>query len=305
MLKLTGKASADLENIFEHYKDLVGAEQAKAIINDVVAQSSTLESMSASTDLPTVQELKLKRWPFLTTYQVTPESIEILGFLHQNNQAVNQPVYRTTTVKASSSVDVSGLRCYDKVVEGITYSVPRGISREARGNAWVVRVIKNKRNALLARFSDQSFGGTLKALESAIIHLVHSGHAWLGGDVLRLDEYSAVHWRKRSGVGLCAVAYVISKKPGRGETFFVSTYKRVESGRGMEKLRAKLIETLECSYTMRHEVSAVPEAIRQKLDQEIDLLMRSEEFQTFLEAGKRKADQIAVNQYVESISGLK
>ncbi|WP_259644927.1 hypothetical protein [Pseudomonas cichorii] len=195
------------------------------------------------------------------------------------------------------------LRCYDRIVDGITYCVPRGISREVRGNAWLVKVIRNKQNVLLARFTDPSFGGTRKALESAIIHLRHSGLAWHAGDVLHLDDRATVHWRKRSGVGLCAVAYVTSNKPGRGETFFVSTYKRVESGRGMEKLRSKLIETRECSYTTEHEAAFVPEAVRHTLSLEIDALLHSDDFQTFLEAGKRKADQIAVDQYVDAITG--
>ncbi|GFM80446.1 hypothetical protein PSCICN_11380 [Pseudomonas cichorii] len=206
------------------------------------------------------------------------------------------------TCKASTDLDATQLRCYNRVVDGITHSVPRGISREVRGNAWVVKVIKNKQNVLLARFTDASFGGTRKALESAIIHLTHSGHAWQASDVLQLDERATVHWRKRSGVGLCAVAYVMSNKPGRGETFFISTYKRVESGRGMEKLRAKLIETRACSYETEHEVSPLPEAVRQELHLDVDTLLRSDRFQTFLDAGKRKADQIAVNQYVEAIS---
>lgn len=43
MLKLTRKASADLDDIFEHYKERLGAEQAQAIVHDVVAESRALE----------------------------------------------------------------------------------------------------------------------------------------------------------------------------------------------------------------------------------------------------------------------
>lgn len=306
MLKLTRKASADLDEIFEHYKVLVGAEQAKTIVHEVVAESNALNQAprladSRPAEVPAVREVALKRWPFLTCFQVTPGAVEILRFLHRNGQPINQPVYRKPVAVVASQLDIADLRCYDKQVDGFTYRVPRGINRDARGAVWVVRAVRNKENKLLARFSDETFGNTLRALEAAIIHLKYSGYAWLGGDVLQLDERATVHWRKRSGVGLCAVSYVTSNNPGRGETFFVSTHKRVESGKGMLKFRAKLMQTLECSHAMEHGASTITDAARAGMSLKIDELLQSEDFQTFLLAGKRKADQIAVDAYKDSL----
>ncbi|MEG5266886.1 hypothetical protein TRP66_21590 [Pseudomonas sp. JDS28PS106] len=201
-----------------------------------------------------------------------------------------------------SEIDVSGLRCYDKIVDDVTYSVPRGITREARGRVWIVRVLKNKQVQVSARFTDLRFGGTRRALDAAIIHLIHSGHAWLRDDVLQLSDSATAHWRKRSGVGLCAVAYVASKGPGRGETFFLSTYKRVASGRGMEKFRAKLVDVLESAYEMHHPGATISYATQKTIRQDIDRLLESECLKAFLVAGKRKADQIAVAEYVESLT---
>lgn len=201
-----------------------------------------------------------------------------------------------------SEIDISGLRCYDKVVDDVTYSVPRGITREARGRVWIVRVLKNKQVQVSARFTDLRFGGTRRALDAAIIHLIHSGHAWLRDDVLQLSDNATVHWRKRSGVGLCAVAYVANKGPGRGETFFLSTYKRVASGRGMEKFRAKLVEVLESAWEMQNPGLTIPYSVQKRIRQDIDRLLDGLGFQAYLAAGKRKADHIAVAEYVERLT---
>lgn len=304
MLKLTRKASADLDDIYEHYKERLGAEQAQAIVHDVVAESRILEHKPAaakpSAESSGIGELALKRWPFLTTFHVTPESVQILRFLHRSGQPINQPLEQEPEARVHSDVDVSGLRCYDRAVDGLIYRVPRGISRDARGAGWSVRVVRDKQVVLQARFADQAFGSTLGALEAAIIHLTHSGYAWLEDDVLTLDERSAVHWRKRSGVGLCAVSYVACDGPGRGETFFVSTWKRVESGRGLEKFRAKLVETLACSHAQQHGPESVTDSVRRRLDTQAGKLMASERFQAFLRAGKRKAERILVDTYLNT-----
>ncbi|GAB7528535.1 hypothetical protein PS3A_09440 [Pseudomonas sp. 3A(2025)] len=306
MLKMTRKASLDLDEIFEHYKELVGPEQAEAIVDDVVAESKALEHSSVLSNIhpqqaPAVHELALKRWPFLTTFHVTPESVQILRFLHSNGQPINQPLEPGTEARVQSTVDISSLRCYDKCIEGLTYQVPRGISREIRSATWVVRIVRDKQTLLQARFADASFGSTLGALDAASIHLMHSGHAWLEENILQLDEHSAVHWRKRSGVGLCAVSYVTSKGPGRGETFFISTWKRVESGRGLEKFCAKLVETLACSHALQHDLDQVPEAVLKGLQARATALMASAAFEAFVQAGKRKAERIAVEEYVENL----
>lgn len=202
----------------------------------------------------------------------------------------------------SSETDLSGLRCYDKVVDAVTYKVPRGITRDVRGRVWIVRVIKDTQLVVNARFTDARFGGTRHALDAAIIHLVHSGHAWLSNDVLQLSDRAIVHWRKRSGIGLCAVAYVTSMGSGRGKTFFLSTYKRVASGRGMDKFRLRLIEVLQSAYTTEHHICPLPDEVRQQITSGIDELMRGDDFRLFLLAGKRKADQIAIADYIASLN---
>lgn len=204
-------------------------------------------------------------------------------------------------MSTASEIDISGLRCYDRVVDGVTYSVPRGITRETRGRVWIVRVLKNRQVQVSARFTDLRFGGTRRALEAAIIHLIHSGHAWRREDVLQLSERAAVHWRKRSGVGLCAVAYVTRSGPGRGETFFLSTWRRVASGRGLEKLRGKLVEVLEAAWRMDNPPAQVPYAEQKRIRQEVDRLLDSDTWRHFLWAGQRKVDRIAVADYLRSL----
>ncbi|HEX8544858.1 MAG TPA: hypothetical protein VF671_24500 [Pseudomonas sp.] len=204
-------------------------------------------------------------------------------------------------MNARSTSNISDLRCYDKVVDDVTYQVPRGITRDLRGRVWIVRVSKNKQLIVNARFTDKRFDGTRRALEAAIIHLVHSGYAWLGNDVLQLSERAAVHWRKRSGIGLCAVAYVASTGRGRGKTFFLSTYKRVASGRGMDKFRGKLQDVLEHAYKIESGGMSVPPSIKHDIARKLECLWPEPGFKAFLEAGARKADQIAVAQYLETI----
>lgn len=303
ILRLTRKASADLDGIYEHYKELLGPDQAKAVVNDVVHEAKALQepglaSSGRATDVPAVREFIHQRWPFLTSFQVTAGSIEILRFLHQNGQPLNQPLFQQDDNESGADASASGLRTYEKVVDGVTYSVPRGINRDAKGNAWIVRAIRDKQLILSERFNDARFGGTLRALECAIGHLTHSGHAWQGSDVLTLNQRSTVHWRKRSGVGLCAVAYVTSKGPGRGETFFLSTHKRVASGKGMEKFRGKMLTVLQHAYRVELDCAEVPQGAVDDMSAELDRLWEDAAFIAFLEAGKRKADQIAVADYV-------
>lgn len=204
-------------------------------------------------------------------------------------------------MNTASEIDISGLRCYDRVVDGVTYSVPRGITRETRGRVWIVRVLKNRQVLVAARFTDLRFGGTRRALDAAIIHLIHSGHAWRRDDVLQLNDRIAVHWRKRSGVGLCAVAYVTRSGPGRGETFFLSTWRRVASGRGLEKFRGKLVSVLESAWEIDHQDVATPYPVQKNIRQEVDQLLDSTAWQRFLQAGRRKVDQIVVAEYVATL----
>ncbi|WP_154232642.1 type II toxin-antitoxin system RelE/ParE family toxin [Pseudomonas syringae] len=308
ILRLTRKASSDLDGIYEHYKELLGSDQAKAVVNDVVHEAKALQepglaSTGRPTDVPAVREFIHQRWPFLTSFQVTAGSVEILRFLHQNGQPLNQPLFQQDQSESDAGVSASGLRTYAKVVDGVTYNVPRGINRDAKGNAWIVRAIKDKQLILSERFNDARFGGTLRALECAIGHLTHSGHAWQGSDVLTLNQRSTVHWRKRSGVGLCAVAYVTSKGPGRGETFFLSTYKRVASGKGLDKLRSKMLTVLQHAYRVELDCDEVPQWALEEMGAELDRLWRDVAFAAFLAAGKRKADQIAVADYLGQTSG--
>ena len=308
ILRLTRKASSDLDGIYEHYKELLGPDQAKAVVNDVVHEAKALQeaglaSTGRPTDLPAVREFIHQRWPFLTSFQVTAGSVEILRFLHQNGQPLNQPLFQQDQSESDAGVSASGLRTYAKVVHGVTYNVPRGINRDAKGNAWIVRAIKDKQLILSERFNDARFGGTLRALECAIGHLTHSGHAWQGSDVLTLNQRSTVHWRKRSGVGLCAVAYVTSKGPGRGETFFLSTYKRVASGKGLDKLRSKMLTVLQHAYRVELDCDEVPQWALDEMGAELDRLWKDVAFAAFLAAGKRKADQIAVADYLGQTSG--
>ncbi|KPB72472.1 hypothetical protein ACKUFS_00315 [Pseudomonas cannabina] len=201
----------------------------------------------------------------------------------------------------SSEIDISGLRCYDKIVDDVTYSVPRGITREARGRVWIVRVRKDESWKVNARFTDLRFGGTRRALDAAIIHLLYSGHAWRRDDVLQLGNNTVVHWRKRSGVGLCAVAYVSRNEPGRGETFFLATYKRIASGRGLEKLHARLVQVLESAHEIQHGKAGISGSAQDRIREDIHQALGSEVFRAFLLAGQRKADEIAVADYVERL----
>lgn len=197
-----------------------------------------------------------------------------------------------------SVADISVLRCYDKVVDDVTYKVPRGITRNSIGNAWVVRVVKNKRLVVYAKFADERFESAQLALAAATIHLMHSGYAQLGDEVLTLSSRATVHWRKRSGIGLCAVAYVTNAGSGRGETFFLSTHRRVSSGKGMDKFREKILTVMYHAYQIEHDCVDIPQLAQEEMKLKLDQLWRAPEFSAFLEAGRRKADQIAVEEYI-------
>ena len=308
IVRLTREARSDLDEIYEHYKDLLGADQAEAVVHDVVLESKTLNTSSLITKNPPpeaspVRALVLQRWPFVTTYHVAAGSVEILRFLQLEGQTINPSLYHQREKPTTSPASVAGLRSYEKVVDGITYNVPRGIIRESRGDAWIVRVIRDKQLVMSERFSDLRFGGTSQALKVAIGYLTYSGHASPDSDVLHLNDRTTVHWRKRSGAGLCAVAYVSNKGSGRGETFFLSTYKRIASGKGMDKFRSKMLTVLEHAYKVENDAVSVPQTTLKEMNSQLDQLWIDVSFSAFLEAGNKKADQIAVSEYLENHPG--
>jgi hypothetical protein len=132
---------------------------------------------------------------------------------------------------------------------------------------------------------------------------LHSGLAWRSEDVLPLNDHAVVHWRKRSGVGLCAVAYVSRPPPGRGETLFLATFRRIASGRGLDKFRDKLVKVLEVAHAISHESESASYAAQKTLRARIDSLLKSQTFERFLEAGQRKVDRIVVAHYLDSGNG--
>lgn len=82
---------------------------------------------------------------------------------------------------------------------------------------------------------------------SALSYLESTLHS-SDNDIFIVDRRTTIHWRKRSGIGLCAVAYVLSPGAGRGETVYLSNFNRMVSGKGHTKFRAKLIEAMKTSY---------------------------------------------------------
>lgn len=97
-------------------------------------------------------------------------------------------------------------------------------------------------------------------------------------EVLIIDSRTAIHWRKRSGIDLCAVAYVKSPGPGRGETIYLSNFSRMESGKGNAKFQRKLIETLEISHRFETGVTDVPIEVVEKITAVVDQLMKAKNF---------------------------
>lgn len=134
--------------------------------------------------------------------------------------------------------------------------------------------------------------------QAAAKYLLEQGHSCSNVETLSVDSRTTIHWRKRSGIGLCAIAYVISPGPGRGETVYLSTFNRMASGKGNAKFREKLIETLEISHRFETGATEVPINAIEKITATADQLMRSESFQQFLESGHKKADHHAAIDYL-------
>jgi hypothetical protein len=140
--------------------------------------------------------------------------------------------------------------------------------------------------------------GANSSLQGSEQHTQENSHQHSNTEIWSIDNRTKIHWRKRSGIGLCAVAYVISPGPGRGETVYLSNFRRMASGKGNAKFREKLIEVLEISY--RFETSAVegPINVIEKIVATADLLMESEQFDLFLKSGHKKADHYAAIDYL-------
>ena len=64
IVRLTREARSDLDEIYEHYKDLLGADQAEAVVHDVVLESKTLKKSSLITKNPPPKHRPSGRWFF-------------------------------------------------------------------------------------------------------------------------------------------------------------------------------------------------------------------------------------------------
>lgn len=169
-----------------------------------------------------------------------------------------------------------------------------------------MRVIKHKQLMVNARFTDVRFGDTRHALYAAIINILNSGLAWPSDEVQRLSHSV---WlcigAKRSGIGLCAVAYFTHTGRGRGGgggTFSLSAYKRIASGRGMDKFRLRLIAVLQTSVAEKFDKRHAENCRDQRIRADIDAVLMSGSFRLFLCAGKQKADHIVVADYLASLN---
>lgn len=141
-------------------------------------------------------------------------------------------------------------------------------------------------------------GESRSPLQAAGRYFLEISYHQSNTEVLNIDNRTKIHWRKRSGIGLCAVAYVISPGPGRGETVYLSNFSRMATGKGNAKFREKLIEILEISYRFEAGVAEGPINAMEKFIATADQLMQSEKFQLFLKSGHKKADHYAAIDYL-------
>lgn len=155
--------------------------------------------------------------------------------------------------------------------------------------------IMNKSSIRTRTTADGELNSSLQAVAK---YFLDSGYSNSNAEVLRLDNRTTIHWRKRSGIGLCAVAYVISPGPGRGETIYLSTFNRIASGKGNSKFREKLVEALEVSHRFETGAMKVSIEVVEKITVTVGRLMQSEKFQLFLKAGQKKADHHAAIDYL-------
>lgn len=133
---------------------------------------------------------------------------------------------------------------------------------------------------------------------SALSYLESTLHS-SDNDIFIVDRRTTIHWRKRSGIGLCAVAYVLSPGAGRGETVYLSNFNRMVSGKGHTKFRAKLIEAMKTSYLFESGATEVSNSVLENISATADRLMSNETFQRFITAGHRKADHHAAVDYLK------
>jgi hypothetical protein len=141
-------------------------------------------------------------------------------------------------------------------------------------------------------------GEPSSSLQAAATYLSENSYSYSNTEVLIVDNRTKIHWRKRSGIGLCAVAYVTSPGPGRGETVYISNFNRMASGKGNAKFRKKLIEVMEISYRFESGAAEGPIDVIDKIIATVDQLMQSEKFQLFLNSGHKKADHYAAVDYL-------
>lgn len=86
---LTEKAESDLDNIHEHYREVVGPGAAIEIISTILQSLQLLEQFPGSgrpSVMPDMRELVFSRYPFIAPYRFAQGQIQVLRVLHQRSQ---------------------------------------------------------------------------------------------------------------------------------------------------------------------------------------------------------------------------
>ncbi|WP_150769634.1 type II toxin-antitoxin system RelE/ParE family toxin [Pseudomonas fluorescens] len=86
---LTEKAESDLDNIHDHYREVVGPSAALEIISTIVQTLRLLEQFPGAgrpSVMPDVRELVLGRYPFIAPYRFAHGQIQVLRLLHQRSE---------------------------------------------------------------------------------------------------------------------------------------------------------------------------------------------------------------------------
>lgn len=90
-IKLTDKAESDLDSIHEYHATYLLPGPAAGVVLEVLKSLDILVSFPGSgrqSPVPDVRELVLTKYPYLASYRVIGDEIQILRILHHRSERI-------------------------------------------------------------------------------------------------------------------------------------------------------------------------------------------------------------------------
>lgn len=186
-------------------------------------------------------------------------------------------------------VGEQSLPCREVTVGEQTFTVPRGIARNARNRAWQLKI---KRGGVLkasGNFTDDNYRGTAEALDAAIKQMAdelkEDGQPFTQS--LKISQRMSLTWTTVGVNVLGASAAVYDPVAKKGSVIYLISQRKAVSGH-TAGLKSKLVKAFLKEFSQDNEEVSLADMIR--LNKQADQFLASPEWAEFMELGVKIAE---------------